>query len=445
MLDLAEHVDAILPTGLEGSVVRIAGMMVAVADFPAPLGAQVEILRERQTPLKAEVIGFDRDVTLLYPFDPLEGVRRAQRVRLARTQRWIRVGRELLGRVVNAHGQCIDHKPQPLVTGRAMLDASPPDATSRPRIEETLSTGIRAIDGLLTLGRGQRMGIFAGSGVGKSVLLGMMARHTSADVNVIALVGERGREVNEFIERDLGPAGLARSVVVVATSDEPALVRTRAAWTAMAIAESFRDSGDDVLLVMDSLTRFALAQREIGLAAGEPPATRGYPPSVFSLLPKLVERAGRSRAGSITALFSVLVEADDANEPIADTVRGLLDGHTWLSRKLAARHHYPAIDVLESLSRLMHQIASPEHRQGAAMVRELLAALREHEDLIAIGAYRRGTHATVDAALELRPAIDALLRQTIDERSGVDDARQALADIHRRCLAILGTTTKAAA
>ena len=266
-------------------------------------------------------------------------MRRGNRVRLVRTTRWLRVGPELLGRVIDAEGHAIDGRPQPALGDRTSLHRTPPDPCSRPRIDEPLATGVRAIDGLLTCGKGQRMGIFSGSGVGKSVLLGMMARYTAADVIVIALIGERGREVNQFIERDLGPAGLAKSVVVVATSNQPALVRTQAASTATAIAEYFRDQGKDVLLLMDSLTRFALAQREIGLAAGEPPTTRGFTPSVFALLPKLVERAGRSPRGSITAFYSVLVEADDPNEPISDAVRGLLDGHTWLSRKLSSRGH----------------------------------------------------------------------------------------------------------
>jgi FliI/YscN family ATPase len=261
----------------------------------------------------------------------------------------------------------------------------------------------------------------------------MMARYTSADVNVIALIGERGREVNEFIERDLGPEGLARSVVVVATSDEPALVRTRAALTATAIAEFFRDRGGDVLLIMDSLTRFALAQREIGLAAGEPPTTRGFPPSVFALLPRLVERAGRNQLGSITAFYSVLVEADDSNEPIADTVRGLLDGHTWLSRKLASKNHYPAIDVLESLSRLFTEITTPEHRDAAGTLRELLAAYHEHEDLISIGAYRRGSNRAVDLAIDMLDAMHMFLRQQVTERSSVEQASEALVMFRNAC------------
>lgn len=277
------------------------------------------------------------------------------------------------------------------------------------------------------------MGIFAGSGVGKSVTLGMMAKYTSADVNVIALIGERGRELNEFLERDLGPEGRARSVVVAATSDEPALLRVRAAFAATAVAEWFRDRGKNVLLIMDSLTRFALAQREIGLAAGEPPTTRGFPPSVFAMLPKLVERAGRTKQGSITAFYSVLVEGDDENEPIADCVRGLIDGHTWLSRKIAARNHYPAVDVLPSLSRLMSEVATPEHRDAAGIVRELLSSYRDNEDLISIGAYRKGSNRTIDLAIEMQDTINTFLRQDIQESCTVEEAQRLLGQIKQIC------------
>jgi flagellum-specific ATP synthase len=404
-------------------------MTVAAADFPAPVGALVEVERHAAEPLEAEVIGFRDRQTLLYPFDDLGGVRHGDRVRLKRTKNWLRVGEGLLGRVIDARGRTIDGRPQPALVDRVPLDRRPPSAVERPRIDAPLSTGIRAIDGLLTCGLGQRMGIFAGSGVGKSVTLGMTARYTSADVNVIALVGERGREVNEFLERDLGVDGLKRSVIVTATSDEPAVLRVRAAFAATAVAEWFRDQGKNVLLIMDSLTRFALAQREIGLAAGEPPTTRGYPPSVFALLPRLVERAGRSKVGSITALYSVLVEGDDENEPIADCVRGLIDGHTWLSRKIAARNHYPAIDVLPSLSRLMNDITLPEHREAAGVVRELLAAYRDHEDLISIGAYRKGANRTVDLAIDMLEPINTFLRQRIDEGSNVAEARTLLGQL----------------
>src|SRR6478736_716365 len=311
MFNLADQLDSILPAALEGSVAQLVGMTASVADFPAPLGAIAEIDRQAAQPARAEVIGFRNDLTLLYPYDSLQGVRRGNRVRLVRTARLLPVGKELLGRVVDADGRAIDGRVPPAVTERATLNRRPPPALARPRIDTALGTGIRTIDGLLTCGQGQRIGIFAGSGLGKSVLLGMTARSSAADVNVIALVGERGREVNQFIERELGPGGLQRSVVVVSTSDEPALRRVQAAQAATAIAEYFRDEGRDVLLVMDSLTRVAMAQREIGLAAGEPPTSRGYPPSVFSMLPQLVERAGRAARGSITGFYAVLVEGDD--------------------------------------------------------------------------------------------------------------------------------------
>jgi flagellum-specific ATP synthase len=412
--------------------VRTVGMTAAVADFPAPVGAVVEVERQSGSPLPAEVIGFRDDLTMLYLLEDVKGVRRGNRVRLVRTSRWLRVGDGLLGRVVNAQGRVIDGGAEPAVSDRIALEGRPISAVQRPRIDTVLSTGIRAIDGLLTCGKGQRMGIFAGSGVGKSVTLGMMARYTTADVNVIALIGERGRELNEFIERDLGPTGLAKSVVVVATSDEPALVRVRAALAATAIAEYFRDQGKDVLLVMDSLTRLALAQREIGLAAGEPPTTRGFTPSVFAMLPKLLERAGRTRKGSITGFYSVLVEGDDPNEPICDAVRGILDGHTWLLRRLAAKGHYPAIDVLESISRLMSDIVSKEHREAAQTLRELLSAYKENEDLITIGAYRRGSNRLVDTAIDLQNEINAILRQRTDESCSVDQAKTLLLQLHAK-------------
>jgi FliI/YscN family ATPase len=411
MLEVAEQVETILPFALDGTVVRIVGLTVAAAGFPAPLGAICRIHREQGTPVDAAVVGFQGEETLLLAYGDLAGVRRGNRVTLLQSVPAARAGDRLLGRVLDGRGRFIDNLPAPARPHRVPLHGTPTRPLDRPRIDSPLTTGVRVIDALLTCGKGQRLGIFSGSGVGKSTLLGQMAKASSADVNVIVLVGERGREVREFLERDLGPQGLARSVVVVATSDEPALVRLNAAYLGTAIAEYFRDSRRDVLLMMDSVTRFALAQREIGLAAGEPPATRGYPPSVFSLLPKLLERSGRTSSGSITGLYNVLVEADDANEPISDTVRGTLDGHIMLSRKLAHQAHWPAIDPLASISRSMNDIVTPEHRAAAESVKQLLAAYQQSEDLITIGAYQMGSSQLVDLAIKLREPIDAFLRQ----------------------------------
>jgi flagellum-specific ATP synthase len=435
MSRFANQLDSIIPTAMSGGIVRTEGLAAAVVGLPAPVGAVVEIERPPHSFVEAEVIGFRGRETIVYPLEEMTGVRQGNRVRLKQTRRMLRVGPELLGRVIDSRGQAIDNRPPPVLSERISTTNRPPMATSRPRIDAPLSTGVRAIDGLLTCGVGQRIGIFSGSGVGKSVTLGMMARYTSADISVVALIGERGREVNDFLERDLGDAGRARSVVVVATSDQPALVRVQAAQTATAVAEYFRDAGKNVLLIMDSLTRFAIAQREIGLAAGEPPTTRGYPPSVFALLPKLVERAGRTERGSITALYSVLVEGDDTNEPVSDTVRGLLDGHVVLSRRLASQAHWPAIDVLESISRLFPDITPPEQRSAAQTVRELLAAYRDHEDLISIGAYRAGANATVDAAIAMRDEINRFLRQAIEDQSSVEKARGDLLKLAQRCQA----------
>jgi flagellum-specific ATP synthase len=429
---LSEQLAAIMPSALTGSVVRTEGMMTAVAGFPAPVGALAEIERQAGDSLLGEVVGFRDDLTLIYPFQPVEGVRRGGRVRLRRTSQFLRVGFNMLGRVLDAHGQPTDGSPAPLLIDRVPFDRGAPPAIQRPPIETPLSTGVRAIDGFLTCGQGQRIGIFAGSGVGKSVLLGMMARYTAADVNVIALIGERGREVNEFLQRDLGKDGLSRSVVVVATSDEPALTRVRAAMTATSVAEYFRDQGKSVLLMMDSVTRLAFAQREIGLAAGEPPTTRGYPPSTFALLPRLVERCGCNSQGSITAFYSVLVEGDDTNEPVSDAMRGLLDGHVVLSRKLASRGQYPAIDVLESISRLMPVVATREHVESAVALRELLATYRDHEDLISVGAYRAGANPRVDVAVKLNEEINHLIRQNLEEPSSLEEAQAALAAVAKR-------------
>ena len=423
---LIEQLDHIVPAEMSGSVVRTEGVAAAVAGLPAPIGAQVAIHRQTGPPVRGEVIGFRDQLTVVYPLQEVTGIQYGNRVRLCRTSRYVPVGNAMLGRVVDAWGQPIDDRGHIHCTSQTPLDRAPPQATSRPRIDEPLSLGIRAIDGLLTCGRGQRMGVFSGSGVGKSVTLGMMAKYTSADVNVIALIGERGREVNEFIERDLGPEGLKKSVVVVATSDQPALLRLRAAMLAMSIAEYFRDDGKDVLLMMDSVTRFAMAQREIGLAAGEPPTTRGYPPSVFGLLPKLLERAGRNDRGSITALYTVLVEGDDTNEPISDAVRGLLDGHVVLSRKLAAAGHYPAIDVLQSVSRLATEICPDDYQQAMSRIRSLLAVYQDNEDLISIGAYRSGANPEIDLAIAMRAALNQYLQQGIKESTDLQASQAAL-------------------
>jgi flagellum-specific ATP synthase len=437
MSELLERVhDALADADLQrrhGRVRDLIGLIVEASGVEAQVGevCHIETGRpgaRRQPTVPAEVVGFRDGRTLLMALGEPEGL--APGARVTATGRTLRVPvtDALLGRAVDGLGVPMDGG-GPIASGivptRPAM-AAPPDALERPRITERVSLGVRALDALVPMGRGQRLGIFAGSGVGKSSLLGMIARSASADINVICLVGERGREVREFMERDLGPEGLARSVVVVATSDQPALVRLKAAFTATAIAEHFRDQGRDVMLMMDSVTRFAMAQREVGLAIGEPPATRGYTPSVFAMLPKLLERSGTSPAGSITALYTVLVDGDDMNEPIADAVRGILDGHVVLSRHLAHAGHYPAVDVLASVSRLVGEVTAPQTRAAASQVRGLLATYREKEDLIAIGAYQPGADPQTDAAIAARPAITAFLRQTVDEPSDAMSADAAL-------------------
>lgn len=422
MADVEAHVREIFPFGIRGRISKIVGLTASVSGFPAPLGSQCTITRQNGSEILAEVVGFHNDETLLLPFGDLSGVRRGDTATLSRSVPGVRVGERLLGRVLNAHGQPLDGLPQPVLPYRVPLHTAPVPPLERPRISEPLEMGIRVLDGLLTCGKGQRLGIFAGSGVGKSTLLGQIARSSTADVNVVVLVGERGREVREFLDKDLGPEGLARSVIIAATGDEPALVRLRAAFVGTAMAEFFRSQGRHVVLMMDSVTRFALAQREIGLAAGEPPATRGYPPSVFALLPRLLERSGLTEEGSITGLYTVLVEADDANEPIADTVRGILDGHIMLSRKLAHRAHWPAIDVLQSISRSMNDIVTPEHRKAANQVIQMLAAYQQNEDLISIGAYQAGSNGLVDAAIRLQDDTRRFLTQSVNDRSTVSSA-----------------------
>jgi flagellum-specific ATP synthase len=417
-------------TRRHGLVSNLIGLIIEVTGLHAEVGEVCLVGTDRdRSPVSAEVVGFRDGRTLLMPLGELHGIGPGTRVLATGAPFRVHVGEGLLGRVLSGLGVPDDDAPAPPGIPRSTI-AAPPNALSRPRISERVGLGVRALDGLVPCGRGQRLGIFSGSGVGKSSLLGMIARSTTASVNVIALVGERGREVREFIERDLGDA-LERSVVVVATSDQPALVRIKAAFTATTIAEYFRDEGHDVLLMMDSVTRFAMAQREVGLAIGEPPATRGYTPSVFALLPRLLERAGTSPKGSITALYSVLVDGDDMNEPIADAARSILDGHVVLTRSLAQAGHFPAIDVLQSVSRLVGEIVDPEVAAAAQKLRASLAVLREKEDLVSIGAYQAGSDPALDIALSHRPEIEAFLRQPVDEHSELDQTDTRLLDLAR--------------
>ncbi len=409
-----------------GRVGDLIGLIVEATGLEAEIGEVCLVGGGRRRPRVAtEVVGFRGGRTLLMPLGELGGIGPGTPVTPTGSPFRVAVGPELLGRVIDGLGQPLDGRGELGASELRTSDSAPPDAFTRPRIRERVGLGVRALDALVPCGVGQRLGIFAGSGVGKSSLLGMIARATTAQVNVIALVGERGREVREFIERDLGDA-LGHSVVVVATSDQPALVRIRAAFTATAIAEYFRDQGADVMLMMDSVTRFAMAQREVGLAIGEPPATRGYTPSVFALLPRLLERAGTSARGSITGMYTVLVDGDDMNEPIADAVRSILDGHIVLTRALAHASHYPAIDVLQSVSRLIGEVVSREVQDAGQQVRAALAAYREKEDLISIGAYQRGSDPLVDRAIAVRPKLNAFLRQAVDERSTAADADESV-------------------
>lgn len=400
----------------QGRVVQVIGLAIEAEGLNAETGEMCEIrINHGRPPVVAEVVGFKQDRALLMPLGETAGIQPGTTVTAVHTPFMVPVGRALLGRVIDGLGRPLDGL-GPLPGERTVLhENTSPHPLRRPPISEPLQTGIRAIDGLLTVGKGQRIGIFAGSGVGKSTLLGALARNTTSDVSVIALIGERGREVRDFIEQNLGPEGLARSVVVVSTSDHPPLVRLKGAWTATTIAEWFRDQGLDVTFLMDSVTRFAMAQREVGLAIGEPPAMRAYPPSVFALLPKIMERAGTSESGTITGFYTVLVEGDDLNEPITDTVRSILDGHIVLSRALASENHYPAIDVLASVSRLINDLATPEHLEAAGKLREVLATYERARDLINIGAYAKGSNPQIDRALALLADIKAFLRQRGDE------------------------------
>ncbi|MBV8298792.1 MAG: flagellar protein export ATPase FliI [Candidatus Eremiobacteraeota bacterium] len=410
-----------------GKVSQVIGVVIE-SNGPAMSVGETCLIqyKRRDQAVIAEVVGFRDNKVLLMPLGELGGIAAGNEVVALGKPLQIGLSNALLGRVLDGLGRPLDDLGPLEEARRAEVDGSPPSSLHRRRVTEPLSTGVRAIDGLLSVGKGQRVGIFAGSGVGKSTVLGMIARNTSADVNVIALVGERGKEVRDFLERDLGPEGLRRSVVIVATSDQPALVRIKAAYVATRVAEFFRDQGLDVMLMMDSVTRFAMAQREVGLAIGEPTTTRGYTPSVFALLPKLLERTGTSEHGTITALYTVLVDGDDMNEPIADAVRAILDGHIVLSRKLAAANHYPAIDVLASVSRVMPDVAPPSHLAGASTVRDILATYRDAEDLINIGAYVAGSNPRVDHALARIDQVRAFLRQGIYERATYDDAQRGV-------------------
>ena len=413
-----------------GKVRQVIGVVIETLGPNMAIGETCHIHYKRTAePVLAEVVGFRDNKVLIMPLGDLVGIGAGSDVVALGKPLEIGVTDDLLGRVLDGLGHPIDGKGPVFAPRRARIVASPPAALDRKRITQPLALGIRAIDGLLTCGKGQRVGVFAGSGVGKSTILGMIARNTSADVNVIALIGERGKEVRDFIERDLGQEGLRRSVVIVSTSDQPALVRIKAAFVATTIAEYFRDQGLDVMLMMDSVTRFAMAQREVGLAIGEPTTTRGYTPSVFALLPKLLERAGTSAHGTMTGLYSVLVDGDDMNEPVADAVRSILDGHIVLSRKLAAANHYPAIDVLASVSRVMPDVVDANQFSAASAVRDMLASYRDAEDLINIGAYVQGSNPRVDLALSKIEAIRHFLRQDIYETSTLEHAVRGLMSV----------------
>lgn len=413
---------------LYGKVVQVVGLTVEVVGVDSQIGEVCEI-HTNLGMLFAEVVGFRNERTLLMPLGDMTGIQPGSPVHPTRSVFRTPVGNSLLGRVLDGLGRPLDEKGPLGTTETKPIYAHAPHPLTRQPITSPLVTGIRAIDGLTTIGKGQRIGIFSGSGVGKSTLLGSLARHAHADVSVIGLVGERGREVAEFIERDLGYEGLKRSVVVVATSDQPALVRLKSAWVSTTIAEYFREQGYDVIFMMDSVTRFAMAQREVGLAVGEPPASKGYTPSVFSLLPQLLERAGTGPHGSITGLYTVLVEGDDFNEPISDAVRSILDGHISLSRDIAARNHYPAIDVLHSISRVMPAVTKSEHRQWAGQMRKLMATYEKARDLVNIGAYVNGSDPEIDASLVELPKINAFLQQTPVESTAFDDMLTMLAEI----------------
>ena len=416
---------------LEGTVKQVIGLTIEVQGIKTFVGELCTIYNLSNEEIKCEVVGFREDAVLLMPLGELTGVSPGCRVVPERRPLEVICSEDLLGKVLDGLGNPLSE--DEIIRGEGYpLENQPPDPLKRKRIKDILPTGVRAIDGFLTVGEGQRIGIFAGSGVGKSTTLGMIAREAEADINVISLVGERGREVLEFIEKDLGPEGMKKSIVVCATSDKPALIRIKGALTATAIAEYFRDQGKKVILMMDSVTRFAMAQREIGLAIGEPPAQKGYTPSVFAKLPKLMERPGTSDKGSITAFYTVLVDGDDFNEPIADTVRGILDGHIVLSRALAQKNHYPSIDILNSISRLMSNIAEDNHKDSASMARDLLATYKDAEDLINLGAYVKGSNKKIDLAIKYNDLINGYLKQGIEEKSDFNTSVNRLTSIFNK-------------
>lgn len=426
-LDVIENSDPIKYTG---RVIKVQGLLVESRGPQAVVGELCQILIPRLgTVAWAEVAGLRDETVQLMAYSGLEGIEVGCMVIATGELLSVPVSDKLLGRVLDSMGRPVDGKSDIASAVHYPAIATPPDALTRRRIKTRISSGVRSIDGLLPLGRGQRVGIFSGSGVGKSTLLGMMARNTNADVNVIALIGERGREVREFLENDLGEEGLSRSVVIVSTSDTPPLSRLRGAYVATAVAEYFRDRGLDVLLLFDSVTRFARAQREIGLAIGEPPTTRGYTPSVFDSLPKLLERSGTSSKGSITGVYTILVDGDDMDEPVADTVRGILDGHIVLTRKLAERSHYPAVDVLKSISRLSQAVTGPVTQKAMAAVRRLMATYDEAEDMINIGAYVKGTNPAIDESIAKRAAVESFLIQLVNEKAPISDTMKRLGEI----------------
>ncbi|MED4138573.1 flagellar protein export ATPase FliI [Priestia megaterium] len=413
-----------------GKVSRVVGMMIESKGPRTSIGDVCFIhLSERGEKIRAEVVGFNGEHVVLMPYTSVRYIGPGCLVETTEKPLQVSVGKELIGQVLDSLGNPLDGSELSHYLPFVLTDQDPPNPLERPPIEQPIEVGVRTIDSLLTVGQGQRIGIFAGSGVGKSTLLGMIARNTKADINVIALVGERGREVREFIERDLGEEGLKRSVVVVATSDQPALLRMKAAYTATSIAEYFRDEGLSVMMMMDSVTRVAMAQREIGLAVGEPPTTKGYTPSVFASLPRLLERTGTNQHGSITAFYTVLVDGDDMNEPISDTVRGIIDGHIVLDRELANKGQYPAINVLKSVSRVMNHIVSERHKEAAEKLRSLMATYANSEDLINIGAYKRGSSAYIDEAIHYHPVIDAFLKQKTNEHPSFETSVTKLCEL----------------